>query len=175
MPTKRARAAKPKPKTASKRRTVVPGAGNGGIIPPIESRFGPGNQAAVGHGRPRKLQDLKELILETLAEDLTDANGRRLTLTRAQAMIRTMLIKSPTDRIALLEYAFGKVPQAFAHLTWREYLEQQGIGPASAFERMVNAAAEIPRDAAGTPGTDGGGSVGSGGTAPPGAGGDGGE
>ena len=101
-----------KTETASKRR--IPGAGNGGIVPPVESRFGPGNQAAVGHGRPRKLADLQELIRDTLAEDIsvTDpATGRALKLTRAQAMIRTMLVKSPSDRIALLEYAFGKVSQ----------------------------------------------------------------
>jgi len=76
--------------------------------PPLEHRFREGNQAAVGHGRPRKLAELKELILETLAQDAGLVEGQRLT--RAQAMIRLMISKSPSDRLAILEYAFGKVP-----------------------------------------------------------------
>jgi hypothetical protein len=114
---------KPKSKTATKRRPAsIPGAGKGGIVPPPEHRFKPGNKAAVGHGRPRKMQDLKELILDTLAEEMTvtDADGKRTRLTRAQAMIRAMLIRSPTDRIALLEYAFGKVTQPYRDDTPRE-------------------------------------------------------
>src|SRR3990172_4577436 len=83
--------------------------------PPVETQFQPGNQAAVGHTQPRKLADLQALIISTLAEETHDAEGRRTGLTRAQMLIRTMLIKSPSDRIALLEYAFGKMPQAFQH------------------------------------------------------------
>ena len=96
-------------KTGAKRETGKVGRGH----PPIEHRFAAGNQAAVGHGRPRKLAELKELILETLAEEVsaTLPDGRSIRMTRAQQMIKTMLIKSPSDRLALLEYAFGKVPQ----------------------------------------------------------------
>jgi hypothetical protein len=121
MPKKR-RAA---PKQATSRRKAgspTPGASPiNGVVPPIESRFQPG-KSGNPNGRPRKLQDLKELILSTLAEEMTvaDADGKRTILTRAQAMIRTMLIKSPTDRIALLEYAFGKVTQPYRDDTPRE-------------------------------------------------------
>lgn len=110
MPTKPKR---PAPKSPKKR--LPKGASPiSGVPPPIEHRFAPGNQVSVGHGRPRKMSDLQELIRDTLAEEMsaTDpATGRAIRMTRAQAMIRTMLIKSPSDRIALLEYAFGKVPQ----------------------------------------------------------------
>lgn len=102
------RSASGKPKTGKKREPGAVGPGR----PPVEHQFKPGNRAAVGHGRPRKLAELKELILETLAEEVSGVvDGQRISLTRAQHMIRTMLIKSPTDRIALLEYGFGKVPQ----------------------------------------------------------------
>lgn len=103
------RKAAPKPRkapvqTANKRR-IEPQKGASpvnGVVPPIEHRFKPGNRAAVGHGRPRTMQDLKELILETLAEETGD-------MTRARLLVRTMLVKSPSDRTTLLEYAFGKV------------------------------------------------------------------
>ena len=100
-------------KTAHKRRVNVPGAGDGGTIPPIEHRFKPGNKAAVGYGRPRKLEAFQELIKDILGEEQTTVldNGQRITLTRAQVLVRMMLTKSPSDRIALLEYAFGKVKQ----------------------------------------------------------------
>src|SRR3990172_2780046 len=108
---------KSKPKTAGKRRAEAKSPKDAlplnNVIPPLEHRFQAGNPG--GPGRPRKLSELKELILTTLAEETHDAEGRRLGLTRAQMLIRTMLIKSPSDRIALLEYAFGKMPQAFQH------------------------------------------------------------
>lgn len=114
--TRRARPApkRAKSKSAKNRLAILPGASPiTGIVPPPEHRFQAGNTASKGHGRPRKLADLKELILETLAEEvpLRDDEGRVIDrITRAQAAIRTMLVKSPSDRIALLEYAFGKVP-----------------------------------------------------------------
>jgi len=104
--TKR-RAARANGKTADKRRKGA--SPLNGVVPPPEHRFLPGNPG--GPGRPKTLQELKELILNTLAEEVVDENGRRIGLTRAQAMVRTMLIKSPIDRMKLLEYAFGKVTQ----------------------------------------------------------------
>src|SRR3972149_1685270 len=91
--------------------------------PPIETQIQKG-QILNPHGRPRKLHDLQELIKDTLAEEVRIPEG---VLTRAQAMIRTMLIKSPTDRIALLEYAFGKVPtttHAMDDDEWRNWLKE---------------------------------------------------
>jgi hypothetical protein len=113
-PTNRAPSkAQTKPKAAQKRREPVAGAGNGGVVPPVEYRFKPGNRAGVGHGRPRKLKDLQELIIETLAEETGN-------MTRAQLMVRTMLIKSPSDRKTLLEYVFGKVPDVVREHTWQD-------------------------------------------------------
>src|SRR3989304_3836242 len=71
---------KPKPKKA--RKTLLPGASPiSGVVPPVEHRFQPGKPG--GPGRPRKLAELKELILNTLAEETHDAEGRRTGLTRA--------------------------------------------------------------------------------------------
>lgn len=138
-------------KTAKKRQ---PGASPiSGFVPPPEHRFQPGNTAARGHGRPRKLEDLQELIKETLEEEvpLRDENGRITDrLTRAQAMIRTMLVKSPTDRVALLEYAFGKVPQ---HLTVEDVTHKPDSELVAELQSILDAAATPARagDSGGTP------------------------
>ena len=140
------RSAKAAPKTASKRR----GAGNGGIVPPVEHRFKEGNQAAVGYGRPRKLAEFQELIKDTLAEDAsyTDpVTGCSFKGTRAQAMIRTMLVKSPSDRIALLEYIFGKVTQPTQARTWEDdvidLLIEGKVTEAKVFEELPDYAPRL--------------------------------
>lgn len=139
MPSKK-RASKPKPETAEKgRKGASP---LNGVVPPVDKQFKPGGPG--GPGRPKKLQDLKDLIVETLAEEA----GGDSKLTRAQLLIRTMLVKSPSDRIALLEYAFGKVPQPTRDMNadeWREWMLQNGYSESeanAAFSGMVNAAAE---------------------------------
>lgn len=115
-----------------------------GQVPPVETRWKPGQPSPNPNGRPRKIQELKDLILDTLAEDIATTDpttGHRLTLTRAQAMIRTMLIKSPSDRMALLEYAFGKVPQPTHELTsdeWREWLKVNYGYTDSDIDSLVN-------------------------------------
>jgi len=76
-----------------------------GTAPPAEYRFAPGNRAAVGHGRPRKLKELQDLIKDVMAQEL-NVSGERLT--RIEAAIRLGLSKNPT---VWLEYAFGKMPQ----------------------------------------------------------------
>lgn len=137
-PVKRARAPKPAApvKTAQKRRISIPGAGDGGIVPPPEHRFKPGNTAAVGHGRPAKLKDLQALIIDELGVDLkqvtTDSDEQSVKLTRARAMVRMGLNKGGAFAVALLEYAFGKVPQPTRELNedeWREWCTQNGINP----------------------------------------------
>lgn len=139
-------AAKPKV-TAKIRRKAEPLAPDAspvnGQVPPPEHRFGEGNQAAVGHGRPRKLAELKSLILDTLAEEVSAQlpDGQRVTMTRAQQMIRTMLVKSPSDRVALLEYAFGKVPQPTTDLPyeeWRKWAAENGYDPDEILNSLVD-------------------------------------
>jgi hypothetical protein len=143
---------KRKTKLRKHAKNTLPGASPiSGTPPPEETKWKPGQPSPNPHGRPRKFHDLQELIKDTLAEEIRIPEG---VLTRAQAMIRTMLIKSPTDRIALLEYAFGKVPQAFAHMTWKEYLEQQGLDAAAVFNGLVAAAAAAEHDAARISGAD---------------------
>src|SRR3990167_8726401 len=105
----------------------------------------PGNTGARGHGRPRKLEDLQELIKETLEEEvpLRDEQGRVTDrLTRAQAMIRTMLVKSPSDRLALLEYAFGKVPQ---HLMVEDVTHKPDSELVAELQSIIDAAAAATR------------------------------
>jgi len=149
-----ARANGRKPKTADKRRKGV--SPLNGVEPPPEHRFRPGNTAAVGHGRPRKLADFQELIKDTLAEELHLPEG---ILTRAQAMIRTMLIKSPSDRIALLEYAFGKVPQ---HLMVEDVTDKPDNELVAELQSILDTAATSAGagDSGGTPSAGAGGNGG---------------
>ena len=107
MPKRSAAKRKPTKQAASRRKDASP---LNGVVAPIEHRFQPG-QSGNPHGRPKNIKELQALILETLAEELR-LEGQHLT--RAQVMIRTMLIKSPSDRLALLEYAFGKVKQPYS-------------------------------------------------------------
>lgn|SRR5574341_90433 len=148
----------PTPKRAPKRETngnrkltpLDPSRPIGKGNPPVETQFADGNKAAVGrNSRPRKLADLQELIKDTLAEEMsiTDRDtGRTVRMTRAVAMIRTMLIKSPTDRIALLEYAFGKVPQInldiYAQLAHDLHLTPEQAR--QAVDMMANEIAALP-------------------------------
>ena len=122
--------------------------------PPIETQIKPG-QVLNPNGRPRKLKDFQDLILDIMAEELI-ADGRRLG-TRAMAMIRLGLNKNP---LPFLEYVFGKVP---AHLT----VEDVTGKPDS---ELVAELQSILDSAAATAGTGD-----SGGAAAAGAGGDGGD
>ena len=63
-------------------------------------------------------------------------------------MIRTMLIKSPTDRIALLEYAFGKIPNIHGIIDWRAEAHKAGYDPEELYNRLV-AAGRATVDASG--------------------------
>lgn len=143
--------------TANKRR-IEPQKGASpvnGVVPPIEHRFKPGNQAAVGHGAPRKLKEFQELILDTMAEMLGAEGGQKFT--RAQAMIRLGLNKNP---VPFLEYVFGKVPQVSRDLNddeWREWLKQNGHDPDKLVAEFVahmgdgrDSARSVPADETGT-------------------------
>lgn len=103
-----------------------------GVVPPVDKRWKAGAPSPNPHGRPRKLKDLQELILATLAEEVGG------NTTRAELLIRTMLIKSPSDRVALLEYAFGKVTQPYANVDWREEARKQGIDPDAISKELVD-------------------------------------
>jgi hypothetical protein len=134
---------KPNSKTAGKgRKDASP---INGVVPPPEHRFKPGDPG--GPGRPKTLKELKDLIITTLAEEMatTDEAGHKVRLTRAQDMIRTMLVKSPIDRAKLLEYAFGKVPQTVNVLDGRlrivQLLKAGDVTPAEVI-------AELGRDLA---------------------------
>jgi len=126
--------------------------------PPRETQIKPG-EVRNPHGRPRKLADLQALILSTLAEETHDAQGRATGLTRAQMLIRTMLIKSPSDRIALLEYAFGKMPQPTRDLSgdeWRTWLIENGFpNPDELIDEFISHMGSR-RDSARSVPTDGG-------------------
>jgi len=101
----RANGAKPKNREKTGRTPLDPTRPLGDRNPPIETQFKPG-QTGNPHGRPRRLKEFQDLILDIMAEELV-ADGRRFG-TRAMAMIRLGLNKNP---LPFLEYVFGKVPQ----------------------------------------------------------------
>jgi hypothetical protein len=136
---------KPNKKTANKRqlktRVITPGASpRSNFVPPPEHRFQSGNKAAVGHGRPRKLRELQELIKDVMAEDIAPDT------TRIKAAIRLGLrSKNPS---VWLEYAFGKMPVSSHEMDgdeWREWLIENGYTP-SDIESLADEFASFLRD-----------------------------
>ena len=101
MTTKRKQTAikPPKPK--------ADGAGRGGVKPPAEHYFKPGNKAAVGHGRPRTIGELREYI-----QQLGEQPSGLPNLTRLDVLLRSMFgSKNAADRANMLKYGWGNVPQ----------------------------------------------------------------
>ena len=91
-------------KTSKKR---PKGAGRNGNVLPKEYQFKPGNTAAVGHGRPRTISELRELVQEIGAEGLTQDG-----LTRIAAKVRLLYAsKNAGDTATLLAYGWGKPKQ----------------------------------------------------------------
>ena len=89
----------PKPK--------LPGAGKGNNVPPAEHHFKPGNKAAVGHGRPRTIGELREHI-----QQMGDQPSGHPNLTRLDVLLRAMFgSKNSADRANMLKYGWGNVPQ----------------------------------------------------------------
>ena len=83
------------------------GAGRGGVKPPAEHYFNPGNKAAVGHGRPRTIGELREYI-----QKLGEQPSGHPDLTRLDVLLRSMFgSKNAADRANMLKYGWGNVPQ----------------------------------------------------------------
>jgi len=83
------------------------GAGNNGNLPPVEHRFKLGNKAAVGHGRPRTIGELREYI-----QQLGEQPSGLPELTRLDLLLRQMYAsKNAGDRANVLKYGWGNVPQ----------------------------------------------------------------
>lgn len=75
--------------------------------PPVEHQFKPGNKAAVGHGRPRTISELRERIQELSEENVQGYKD----LTRLDLLLRGMFAsRNATDRNTLLKYGWGNVP-----------------------------------------------------------------
>ena len=112
--------------------------------PPIETQFQPG-KTGNPRGRPRKLKEFQDLILDIMAEELI-ADGRRLG-TRAMAMIRLGLNKNP---LPFLEYVFGKVP---THLTVEDVTGKPDSELVAELQSILDSAATATRadDSGGTP------------------------
>jgi len=119
--------------------------------PPIETQFQPG-KTGNPHGRPRKLEELQELIYEILEENLIAPNGK-IVGTRAQMMVRVGLNKNP---VPFLEYAFGKVPQ---HLTVEDVTLKPDSELVAELQSILDSAAAATRagDSGGTPAAGAGG------------------
>jgi hypothetical protein len=75
--------------------------------------------------------------------------------------VMASLLFEPSSALfnAVMDRVEGKVLQPIAQMTWREYLEQQGLDAATAFNRLVEAAAAAKHAAAGAGGTGSAGSV----------------
>ena len=101
MTTKRKQTAIKPPKSKAD------GAGRGGVKPPAEHYFKPGNKAAVGHGRPRTIGELREYI-----QQLGEQPSGLPNLTRLDVLLRSMFgSKNAADRANMLKYGWGNVPQ----------------------------------------------------------------
>ena len=105
MTKRRARRANGK-KTGVKQ--ALPGAGNGGIIPPVEKRWKAGGPSPNPHGRPKTLKELRKLIQSVGEENLSEAQFTRIELKVRQLFAS----KNSKDTEHLLSYGWGKVPQA---------------------------------------------------------------
>lgn len=93
---------KPKPK---RKAPLLPGAGKGGKIPPAKHRWQKGTSGNP-HGRPQTITALKAYIQALGAEP---ANS---TMTRLDLLLRSMFLsKNSGDRLNLLRYGWGNVPQ----------------------------------------------------------------
>jgi len=87
---------------------ALPGAGNGGIIPPVEKRWKAGDPSPNPHGRPKTLKELRKLIQSIGEENLTASQ-----VTRIELKVRQLFAsKNSKDTGHLLSYGWGKVPQA---------------------------------------------------------------
>ena len=85
----------------------VAGAGRGGVKPPVEHYFKPGNKAAVGHGRPRTIG-----VLRVYIQQLGDQPSGLPNLSRLDLLLRSMFgSKNAADRANMLKYGWGNVPQ----------------------------------------------------------------
>lgn len=105
-----------------------------------EYKFKSGNKAAVGHGRPRTIGELRDLIQDIGAEKIHGAD-----LTRLELLLRGMFAsRNAADRTTILKYGWGNVPVEF-QMEWREQLRQAGIDDSTAaeqFEALVQLAAQ---------------------------------
>lgn len=82
-----------------------PAAGYGGIVPPVEHQFKPG-QSGNPKGRPRTIGELRELI-QKIGEQPSGATD----MTKLDVLLRQMFAsKSATDRLNILKYGWGNVP-----------------------------------------------------------------
>lgn len=89
-------------------------------LPPAAEphKFKPGNKAAVGHGRPRTLSELRELIQSIGSEQIQGAD-----LTRLDLLLRGMYAsRNASDRLTLLKYGWGNVPEEIRG-AWQDELE----------------------------------------------------
>ncbi len=84
-----------------------PAAGRNGNVIPAKFNFKPGNKAAVGHGRPRTIGELREYI-----QKLGEQPSGHPDLTRLDVLLRSMFgSKNAADRANMLKYGWGNVPQ----------------------------------------------------------------
>ncbi len=86
-------------------KTQNPNAGRGGVVPPVEHQFQPG-QSGNAKGRPRTIGELRELI-----QKIGDQPSGAADLTKLDVLLLKMFAsKSASDRLNILKYGWGNVP-----------------------------------------------------------------
>jgi hypothetical protein len=126
----------PPKKNGKQARNTLPDASPiSGTPPPEEHRWKAGDPSPNPKGRPRNLGQLRELIQQLGNETITQQG-----LTRLEALLRGMFAgRSASDKLHVLEYGFGKVPQPIEIHDWREEARREGYDPERLFTRLVEA------------------------------------
>ena len=117
-----------------------PAAGYGGIVPPVEHQFKPG-QSGNPKGRPRTIGELRELI-QNIGEQPSGAKD----MTKLDVLLRQMFAsKSATDRLNILKYGWGNVPMPIGGSTELGPIQIEAI-EAYSYDAALAAIAARPDD-----------------------------
>lgn len=76
--------------------------------PPVETQFQLGNRASVGHGRPRKAEQVREMLIDIFGEEVINPKTGKFVGTRLQIAARLAMTRSLVN---MLEFVYGKLPQ----------------------------------------------------------------
>jgi len=138
--------------------------------PPKDKQFKSGAPSPNPKGRPKneasitywlnKFQGMSPLEVaeacEVYAKEFRKFKGEMTTasIIAARALLTLMNETEAKVFATILDRTDGKLVTPIATMTWKEYLEQQGLDAAAVFNGLVAAAAAAEHDAARTVGAD---------------------